>query len=183
MARTRWPMSRRPTERSARPCKGQSVPMAFNADRQHDGRQGGNSRKDEEIGTFDPSMHDLEIFSQSKRKDDNQKDEQPDRQIGDLAIGGGLDVPIAFSDQPTGAKKRVAETQPDAAKCGERTEPAKIAAGVLAVCERQTLNQCANGHALDKCRDQRAAEKAEVPDPAHPLRLVAKLERHTAKDQ
>src|SRR5258705_11512358 len=152
MAKTRGPLSKSPKEGTAGQGKGQSVPMAFKADRQHDGRQGGNSRKDEEIGTFDPSMHDLEIFSQSKRKDDNQKDEQPDRQIGDLAISGGLDAPIAFSDQPTGAKKRVAETQPDAAKCGERTEPAKIAAGVLAACEPQTLNQRANGHALDKCR-------------------------------
>src|SRR5712672_2038992 len=174
MARTRWPVSRRPTERSARPCKTAIRP---------DGRQGGNSRKDEEIGTFNPSMHDLEIFSQRKGENGNQEDEQSDRQIGDLVIGGGLDVSIEFSDQPTGAKKRVAETQSDAAKRGKRAEPAKVAAGVFTVCDRKTLYQSANRHALVERRDQRAAEKAEVPDPAHPLRLVAKLERHTAKDQ
>src|ERR1700738_1862367 len=137
--------------------KGQSVPMALNADRQHDGRQGSNRRKDEEIGTFNPSMHDLEVFSQRKGENDNKKDEQSDRQIGDLAIGRVLDVPIAFSDQPTGAKNRIPETQPDAAKCGERTEPAEGAAGVLTVCDRKTLHQRANRHALDNRRDQRRA--------------------------
>jgi len=36
---------------------------------------------------------------------------------------------------------------------------------------------------LHECRDQGSAGKAQIPDPPHSLRLVAKLERHTAQNQ
>ena len=65
----------------------------------------------------------------------------------------------------------------------KRREPAELAAGIFAVRDRQAFHQGADRHALDEGRDQRTAGEAQIPDPAQPFRLVAKLERHAAQDQ
>jgi hypothetical protein len=51
--------------------------MALNADRKHDRRQGCNGRKDEEIGTLNSPVHDLEIFSQGKRENGDEETSSP----------------------------------------------------------------------------------------------------------
>ena len=123
------------------------------------------------------------MFGKCIGEDHDEEGEQAHRQNRNLAVRGLADLGLAFADEPAGAKQRVADTQADAAKQGERTEPAEVAANIAAVDDRQSLDQGADGHALHEGGDERSAGKAGVPDPPHPLRLVAELEGDAAQDQ
>src|SRR5260370_38984503 len=123
------------------------------------------------------------MFGQGVGEDDHEENEESNRQIGDQMVGCVPDLAFALLDQPTGAEKGITETQADAAKRREGTEPAKVAAAVLAVGDWKAFHERADGHALFKRGDERSAGEAGVPKPTQPLRLVAKLERHAAQDQ
>ena len=81
------------------------------------------------------------------------------------------------------AQLQEAEAQADAAKDRKRREPAGFTARILAVRERQSSHQGPDRHSLYEGGDQGASSEAQIPDPAQPLRLVAKLECHAAQDQ
>src|SRR6266481_3461460 len=81
------------------------------------------------------------------------------------------------------AEKRVTKAEPDAAYRRKRRKPAEVTFGILTVRDLQSFHQGADRHPLYKGRDQRSAGKAQIPDPAQPLRLVAKFERNPAQDQ
>jgi hypothetical protein len=89
---------------------------------------------------------------------------------------------LAFLREPTGAEKCVAETESNAAKNRKRREPADLTAGILTVGEWKSFHQGANSHPLYEGRDQGTSGKAQIPDPARPLRLVSKLECHAPQD-
>jgi hypothetical protein len=65
----------------------------------------------------------------------------------------------------------------------KRREPAEVAAGVLAVPDLQSFYEGSDRNPLHECPDQGSAGKAQIPDPPHSLRLVAKFERYAAQDQ
>ncbi len=84
------------------------------------------------------------ILGKREGEYNEQENEQTDRQVRDLAICRVADVALAFADEPAGAEQRVTEAQADAAEHGERAEPAEVAAGILAVGDRQALDQRAD---------------------------------------
>ena len=137
--------------------KGQFIAAVSNTGREHNSRQRADHGEDEQIRTLQPSPHHLKIFDQRIDKDDDKKYEQPDREIRDQAVGCVADVGFTFLDQPTGAKKRIAETQSDAAERREGTEPAEVTTGLLTVGHRQALDERADRQALDeRCRKRSA---------------------------
>src|ERR1700732_4465938 len=71
-----------------------------------------------------------------------------------------------------------ANAGPDAPQHRKRWEPAEGPPGILAVRDLQSFHQRADHQPLDKSRDQGSASKTDIPDPPHPLRFIAKLERH-----
>src|ERR1700677_3130958 len=109
--------------------------------RQHDRGHDADGGEDQQIGTLEPSTHYWEIFDKRKGEDDEQEDEQSNGEIGYLAISGIADVRLAFSDEPAGAEKRIAEAEANAAQHREGAEPAEHAADVSAIGEGKALDE------------------------------------------
>src|ERR1700722_1144455 len=163
--------------------EGPSVAATTNADSQPNCRHHRDRREDEQIRTLEPSTHELKVFGECVDEHDDQEDKHTNREIGYLAISGLADCSITFLDQPTGTKQRIAEAQPQTAKRGKGTEPAEVAAGILAVFDRKAFDEGTNGHSLDERRRERSAGEAPIPNPSPTFRLVAKLKSDPAKDQ
>src|ERR1700730_2806590 len=160
-----------------------SVPAAADAGGQHERGQRTDRRKNEQIRPVDPSVHQRKIFDQGVYEDDGQEHEHAGREIGYLSPRRVPDISVTLVDQPAGAEQRIAETQADTTEHGKRTEPAEIAADILAIRDRQPLDEGADGHSLDERRRNGSTNEAPIPEPARPLRLVAKLKCHSAQDQ
>src|SRR5208282_2501036 len=163
--------------------EGHSIPASPNARGRHECRDDTDRREDKQIRPLKPSMDDPKIFGQGVYKDDNQEGEQSSRQVRDQTIGLLADIALAFPDEPTSTEQGIAETQADTAQHRKSTEPAEYASRVLAVGDRKPLDEGTYGHALHEGSDERPSGKTGVPDPPHPLRLVAIFERHAAQDQ
>src|SRR3984893_12931439 len=153
------------------------------AERKHCCGDCSNRREYEQIWPIDPTMQNWKIFGQRVGEDNHKEPQYADREHADLAARDVANLALAFSDQPAGAEKRIAKAQADAAKDRKRGEPADLTAGIFAVREPHSFYQGTDRQPLYKSRDQGPTGKAQIPDPAQPLRLVAKLERHAAQDQ
>ncbi len=157
--------------------------MAQDAGRERDRRDCADRGEDEQIRSREPSIHDRKVLCEGVNEDDDEEDQDADREHADLPVRCVADVRLAFPDQPAGAEKGVAKAQSDPARHGKRCEPAEVAARISTVRDLQPFHQCANRHSLHEAREQGSACKAQIPYPAHPLRLVAKLECYSTQDQ
>src|SRR5258708_6296047 len=99
------------------------------------------------------------------------------------AKAGAATIGLDFVTKHAGTQKGKAEAEADAAKYRKRAEPAEFAADVMAIGDRKALDEGPDRHALDEGGEERSAGKAGIPDPPHPLCLVAELERYAAQDQ
>src|SRR6516165_2860666 len=124
-----------------------------------------------------------EVRRQSINKDDHQKGEQSNRQIVQPVVRCFSHFAFALFYEPAGTEQRISNTQADTAQYCKGTEPAKCTADISTIGDREPLNQGAYGHALDEGGDQGSAGETGVPNPPQPLRLVAKLERHSTEDE
>ena len=61
--------------------KGHFIPTVLYTEREQNCRHCTNHGEYKQIRTLDPHIHHLEMFGQRLKKDDNQKYEQPDREI------------------------------------------------------------------------------------------------------
>src|SRR3984957_13994845 len=159
------------------------VIVTQDAEREYGCGHRSNRREYEEVRPINPAMQDWKVFRQRISEDNHKKYQHGDRENGNLPMRHVTALTFAFLRQPTGAEKRVAKAEPDAAQYRKRRQPAEGTTGILAVRDLQSFHQRADHHPLDKSRDQGSAGKAEIPDPPQPLRFIAKLERHAAQDQ
>jgi hypothetical protein len=125
----------------------------------------------------------LEVLGQCVAEDDDEKDEQCNCEKRNQPIRFLADIAFTFPHQPASTEQGISETQADTAQHRKGTEPAEIAAGVLAVGNRKLLHEGAYNHALDESSDKGTSGKAGIPDPAQPFRLVTVFERDAAQDQ
>src|SRR6266851_4801673 len=153
------------------------------AEREHDRGDPANRRECEEIRPIDPAMQDRKMFSKRVNEDDDEKHQYGNREDADLAVRPVANLGVAFLHQPAGAEKRVAKAQADATQDRKWREPAEVTAGILTVRDLQSFDESPDRDSLHEAREQGAGRKAQIPDPAHLLCLVAKLECYTAKDQ
>jgi hypothetical protein len=73
--------------------------------------------------------------------------------------------------------------QSNPAEDRERRDPLEGTAGIAAIDHGQLLHHRADRSALNKGRNQRAEEKAKVPDGSHVCAAVAELEGHAAENK
>jgi hypothetical protein len=90
-------------------------------------------------------------------------------------MGPVAQLAIALQHEPAGAEQRVAEHQADPGQDRKWVQPAKRAAGVLAVGDRNTPDHGADRGPLCERDHDRAKEEPPVPDWAHPLAAVTEL--------
>src|SRR6266481_1832284 len=160
-----------------------TIVLTEDAEREHDCGDPANRREGEEIRPIDPTMQDWEMLGQRVNEDDDEKYQYANRENADLAVRPVANFGVAFVDQPAGAEKCVAKAQADAAEGRKRRKPAEITPGILTVGDLQPLDQGSDRCPLHEARDQGSAGKAQIPDPPHSLRLVAKLESYAAKNK
>src|ERR1700688_1617350 len=159
------------------------IVVTQDAERKHCCGDRADRRKYKQIGPIDPTLQYWKILGQRVSEDSHQERQHAHRENGNLPMRHITDFGLAFLRQPARAEKSVAKAEADTAKDRERRQPTYLAAGILAVGELQPFHQGTYRHALYESRDQGSAGEAQVPNPAQPLSLVTKLERHTAQDQ
>src|ERR1700731_3738923 len=114
------------------------------AERKHCCGDCSNRREYEQIWPIDPTMQDWKIFGQRVGEDNHKERQYADREHWDLPMRHIAYLAVAFLRQPTGAEKRVAKAQAEAAKDRKRREPADRTAGILAVRDLQPFHQGAD---------------------------------------
>ncbi len=86
--------------------------------------------------------------------------------------------------QPGAPEQCIGDDQRQPAEQRERRQPVECAAGIGAPLHRQAADECAEHHALEEGRRQRAADEGLVPYVLPLLAgLEAELEGHAAEDQ